>query len=103
MTRTPGNDPSGRSPGKADISKQAQDMVSDNAGPRVAIAMRSYKNIEIIRGTLEMVAAQAYRNVTLWNFDSSFRDWTLDVTLPITQKWGCWRSLLKGRREYGKA
>ena len=49
------------------------------AGPRVAIAMRSYNDIAVIRGTLEMVACQGYRNFVLWNFDSSSKDGTLDV------------------------
>jgi rhamnosyltransferase len=47
--------------------------------PRVAIAMRSYNDIDVIRGTLEKVAGQRYRNFVLWNFDSSSTDGTLDV------------------------
>jgi rhamnosyltransferase len=49
------------------------------AGPRVAIAMRSYNDIGVIRGTLEMVACQGYRNFRLWSFDSSSTDGTLDI------------------------
>jgi rhamnosyltransferase len=47
--------------------------------PRVAIAMRSYNDIDVIRGTLEMVFRQRYPHFTLWNFDSSSNDGTLDV------------------------
>jgi rhamnosyltransferase len=47
--------------------------------PRVAIAMRSHNDIGVIRGTLDMVRRQTYPDVTLWNFDSSSRDGTLDV------------------------
>jgi len=47
--------------------------------PRVAIAMRSYNDIDVIRGTLERVRRQTYPHVTLWNFDSSSGDGTLDV------------------------
>jgi rhamnosyltransferase len=49
------------------------------AGPRVAIAMRSYNDIDVIRGTLEMVACQGYRDFALWNFDSSSSDGTREV------------------------
>jgi hypothetical protein len=47
--------------------------------PRVAIAMRSYNDIDVIRGTLENVRRQRYRNFELWNFDSSSSDGTIDV------------------------
>ncbi|MCG6942388.1 MAG: glycosyltransferase [Thiohalocapsa sp.] len=47
--------------------------------PRVAIAMRSYNDIAVIRDTLERVMSQRYPDVTLWNFDSSSSDGTLDV------------------------
>lgn len=47
--------------------------------PSVAIAMRSRNDIDVIRGTLEMVARQRYPDFTLWNFDSSSTDGTLDV------------------------
>jgi rhamnosyltransferase len=47
--------------------------------PRVAIAMRSYNDIDVIRGTLGMVGRQTYADVALWNFDSSSRDGTLEV------------------------
>lgn len=47
--------------------------------PRVAIAMRSYNDIDVIRETLDMVSRQGYKNVELWNFDSSSTDGTLDV------------------------
>ncbi len=47
--------------------------------PRVAIAMRSYNDINLIRDTLQMVSKQTYRNFELWNFDSSSSDGTLDV------------------------
>ncbi len=49
------------------------------AGPRVALAMRSYNDIEVIRETLEAVGRQTYRNFELWNFDSTSTDGTLDV------------------------
>jgi rhamnosyltransferase len=47
--------------------------------PRVAIAMRSYNDSAVIRGTLQAVAAQRYRHFALWNFDSSSRDGTLEI------------------------
>ena len=62
--------------------------MSDNTGqkgstrayaPRVAIAMRSYNDIDVIRGTLEMIQRQTYANFELWNFDSSSSDGTIDV------------------------
>jgi len=52
---------------------------TDAHAPRVAIAMRSHNDIGVIRGTLEMIRRQTYRNFTLWNFDSSSSDGTLDV------------------------
>lgn len=50
-----------------------------SSSPRVVIAMRSYNDIDVIRGTLEMVMAQTYKDFELWNFDSSSTDGTLDV------------------------
>ena len=47
--------------------------------PRVAIAMRSYNDRDVIRGTLEMIRRQTYRNYELWNFDSSSRDGTFEI------------------------
>jgi rhamnosyltransferase len=47
--------------------------------PSVAIAMRSYNDIDVIRATLEMVQRQTYQPVTLWNFDSSSTDGTDEV------------------------
>jgi len=47
--------------------------------PRVAIAMRSYNDRAVIRGTLEMIRRQTYPNFELWNFDSSSRDGTFDI------------------------
>ena len=47
--------------------------------PRVAIAMRSYNDINVIQGTLEMIRRQTYSNFELWNFDSSSSDGTIDV------------------------
>ncbi|WP_295383860.1 glycosyltransferase [uncultured Thiodictyon sp.] len=47
--------------------------------PQVAIAMRSYNDRAVIRGTLEMIQRQGYRNFVLWNFDSSSTDGTLDI------------------------
>lgn len=47
--------------------------------PHVAIIMRSYNDADVIRQTLEMVKRQTYRNVTLWNFDSTSSDGTLDI------------------------
>ncbi len=47
--------------------------------PKVAIAMRSYNDRGVIRGTLEMIRRQTYRNFELWNFDSSSTDGTLDI------------------------
>jgi rhamnosyltransferase len=47
--------------------------------PEVAIAMRSYNDRDVIRGTLEMVRRQTYPNFELWNFDSSSRDGTFEI------------------------
>jgi len=47
--------------------------------PKVAIAMRSYNDREVIRGTLEMIQRQTYRNFELWNFDSSSTDGTFEI------------------------
>ena len=47
--------------------------------PRVAIAMRSYNDRGVIRGTLEMIRRQTYPNFELWNFDSSSTDGTLEI------------------------
>lgn len=47
--------------------------------PRVAIAMRSYNDRAVIRGTLEMIRRQTYRDFELWNFDSSSTDGTFEI------------------------
>jgi rhamnosyltransferase len=47
--------------------------------PRVSIAMRSYNDRDVIRGTLEMIRRQTYPNFELWNFDSSSTDGTPDI------------------------
>ena len=47
--------------------------------PRVAIAMRSYNDRAVIRGTLEMIRRQTYDNFELWNFDSSSTDGTWEI------------------------
>lgn len=47
--------------------------------PHVAIAMRSYNDIGVIRETLEMVQRQTYPRWTLWSFDSSSTDGTHEV------------------------
>ena len=47
--------------------------------PRVAIAMRSYNDRGVIRGTLEMIRRQTYPNFELWNFDSSSTDGTFEI------------------------
>ena len=47
--------------------------------PRVAIAMRSYNDRGVIRGTLEMIQRQTYPNFELWNFDSSSTDGTFEI------------------------
>ena len=47
--------------------------------PKVSIAMRSYNDRNVIRGTLEMIRRQSYRNFELWNFDSTSTDGTLDI------------------------
>ena len=51
----------------------------DGYEPKVAIAMRSYNDRDVIRGTLEMIGRQTYRNFELWNFDSSSTDGTFDI------------------------
>ncbi|MGB0712415.1 MAG: glycosyltransferase family 2 protein [Gammaproteobacteria bacterium] len=52
---------------------------SPSGGLRVAIAMRSYNDIDVIRGTLEMVKRQSFQDFELWNFDSSSKDGTFEV------------------------
>ncbi len=52
---------------------------SSDYQPRVAIAMRSYNDRSVIRGTLEMIQRQTYRNFELWNFDSSSTDGTFEI------------------------
>jgi rhamnosyltransferase len=57
---------------------------SESAGqteyrPKVAIAMRSYNDRDVIRGTLEMIRRQRYTNFELWNFDSSSTDGTFEI------------------------
>lgn len=47
--------------------------------PEVAIAMRSYNDRDVIRGTLEMIRRQRYPRFTLWNFDSSSTDGTFEI------------------------
>jgi rhamnosyltransferase len=47
--------------------------------PRIAIVMRSFNDIPVIRQTLEAVLRQNYQNFDLWNFDSSSTDGTLEV------------------------
>ena len=51
----------------------------DGYQPRVAIAMRSYNDRDVIRGTLEMIGRQTYSNFELWNFDSSSKDGTFEI------------------------
>jgi rhamnosyltransferase len=53
--------------------------VSEVVKPRVSIAMRSYNDIDVIRGTLEQVRSQNYQAFVLHNFDSTSRDGTLDI------------------------
>lgn len=48
-------------------------------GAKVIIAMRSYNDIDVIRGTLEAVKRQTYTDYELWNFDSSSTDGTYEV------------------------
>lgn len=47
--------------------------------PQVAIVMRSYNDRAVIRGTLEMIRRQTYRNFELWNFDSTSTDGTFEI------------------------
>jgi glycosyltransferase involved in cell wall biosynthesis len=47
--------------------------------PKVAIAMRSYNDRDVIRGTLEMIRRQHYPDFVLWNFDSSSTDGTFEI------------------------
>jgi rhamnosyltransferase len=47
--------------------------------PKVAIAMRSYNDRDVIRGTLEMIRRQTYPDFELWNFDSSSKDGTFEI------------------------
>ena len=52
-------------------------MSEDNSS--VAIIMRSYNDADVIRQTLQRVSEQRFRDFTLWNFDSSSTDGTLDI------------------------
>jgi len=56
-----------------------QRLEPGNYHPKVAIAMRSYNDLSVIRGTLEMIQRQTYQNFELWNFDSSSTDGTFEV------------------------
>jgi len=56
-----------------------QRLESGNYHPKVAIAIRSYNDLSVIRGTLEMIQRQTYQNFELWNFDSSSTDGTFEV------------------------
>jgi rhamnosyltransferase len=47
--------------------------------PRVAVIMRSYNDVGVIRRTLEMLRAQSYANYELWNYDSTSIDGTLEI------------------------
>lgn len=53
--------------------------MNDSPGPRIAIAMRSYNDIDVIRGTLEAIRDQNFHDYQLWNFDSTSSDGTIDV------------------------
>jgi rhamnosyltransferase len=51
----------------------------DGYRPKVAIAMRSYNDRDVIRGTLEMIRRQRYPDFELWSFDSSSTDGTFEI------------------------
>jgi rhamnosyltransferase len=46
---------------------------------RIAIIMRSYNDIDVIRETLDMLSRQTLRTFELWNFASQSTDGTLEV------------------------
>jgi rhamnosyltransferase len=52
-------------------------MSEPNSG--VAIIMRSYNDADVIRQTLQRVSEQRFRDFTLWNFDSTSTDGTLEI------------------------
>ena len=47
--------------------------------PKIAVIMRSYNDIDVIRGTLEMLTRQTLRTFELWNFASRSTDGTLEL------------------------
>jgi rhamnosyltransferase len=61
------------------MAKTLDDPGRDGYQPKVAIAMRSYNDRDVIRGTLEAIRRQTYRNYELWNFDSSSKDGTFEI------------------------
>jgi rhamnosyltransferase len=61
------------------MAESNDQTIAGGYAPRVAIAMRSYNDREVIRGTLEMIQRQTYCNFELWNFDSSSKDGTFEI------------------------
>ncbi|UCC14689.1 MAG: glycosyltransferase family 2 protein [Gammaproteobacteria bacterium] len=53
--------------------------------PSVAVVMRSFNDIDVIRQTLEALDRQTYTDFELWNFDSTSTDGTLDVIREFNQ------------------
>ncbi|MDP4598249.1 MAG: glycosyltransferase [Pseudomonadales bacterium] len=49
--------------------------------PRIAIIMRSYNDIDVIRGTFDALKRQTCQDFEVWNHDSSSSDGTLKVLL----------------------
>jgi len=45
----------------------------------VAVIMRSYNDVNVIRATLEMLKRQTYQDFELWSFDSSSTDGTREI------------------------
>lgn len=46
---------------------------------KIAVIMRSYNDIDVIEGTLNMLSRQSIKDFELWNFDSTSTDGTLEV------------------------
>ena len=81
LTRTRDNGP-GRAPGRSHGAgrQESEGKASmDINRPNVAVVMRSFNDIDVIRGNLQALMAQTYTDFELWNFDSTSTDGTLDV------------------------
>ena len=56
-----------------------------NSNTRIVVIMRSYNDIDVIRGTLDMLFSQSLQAFELWNFASQSTDGTLEVIREYNQ------------------